>query len=50
MNKFGDDVAELDGVSRIDNRDEEYTLWGEGYLIRDGQMTQLCRKGEHILI
>ena len=34
-------------VMRIDN---QYSLWGEGYLIRDGQMTQICREGEHIAI
>ena len=28
--------------------DDHYSLWGEGYLIRDGQMTQICREGEHI--
>ncbi|MBQ7825362.1 MAG: Type 1 glutamine amidotransferase-like domain-containing protein [Clostridia bacterium] len=34
-------------VMRIDN---QYSLWGEGYLIRNGQMTQICREGEHIAI
>ncbi|MBE5798624.1 MAG: dipeptidase E [Clostridiales bacterium] len=29
---------------------DEYTLWGEGYRIRDGRMEQICREGEHIII
>ena len=51
---FGDSFgrsfyALVDGsyVMRLDN---EYTLWGEGYLIRDGKMTQICHEGEHIII
>ena len=34
-------------VMRIDGT---YTLWGEGYRIRDGRMEQICREGEHIVI
>ena len=30
--------------------DDEYTLWGEGYRIRDGRIEHICRDGEHITI
>jgi len=30
--------------------DHQYTLWGEGYLIRDGRMELICHEGEHIII
>ena len=30
--------------------DDTYTLWGEGYVIRDGAMRLVCREGEHITI
>ena len=29
---------------------DAYTLWGEGYVIRDGAMRPICREGEHITI
>ena len=51
---FGDSYGRsfyvlVDGsyVMRLDN---EYSLWGEGYLIRDGHMEQICLDGEHIII
>lgn len=51
---FGDSFgrtfyALVDGsyVMRID---DEYTLWGEGYCIRDGRIEHICRDGEHITI
>ena len=51
---FGDSFgrtfyALVDGsyVMRID---DEYTLWGEGYRIRDGRIEHICRDGEHITI
>ena len=51
---FGDSFGRafyvlVDG-SYVMRRDNEYTLWGEGYLIRDGRMEQICREGEHITI
>ena len=51
---FGDSYGRsfyvlVDG-SYVMRRDNTYTLWGEGYLIRDGRMTQICREGEHIII
>ena len=49
---FGDSfgrefIALIDG-SYVMRRDDHYTLWGEGYRIRDGAMTQICVNGEHI--
>jgi len=51
---FGDSFgrtfyALVDG-SYVMKKDGEYTLWGEGYRIRDGRMEQICREGEHIAI
>ena len=51
---FGDSYGRsfyvlVDG-SYVMRLDDEYSLWGEGYLIRDGRMTQICRDGEHIII
>ncbi|MBQ7052695.1 MAG: Type 1 glutamine amidotransferase-like domain-containing protein [Clostridia bacterium] len=41
--------ALVDGsyVMRINGHD---TLFGEGYLIRDGKISQICREGEHIAL
>ena len=47
---FGHSFYVLIDGSYVMRRDDQYTLWGEGYLIRDGQMKQICRKGEHIVI
>ena len=51
---FGDSYGRsfyvlVDG-SYVMRRDNTYTLWGEGYRIRDGRMTQICREGKHIII
>ena len=51
---FGDSFGRsfyvlIDG-SYVMRKDDSYTLWGEGYRIRDGRMTQICQKGEHITI
>ena len=51
---FGDSFGRafyvlVDG-SYVMRRDNEYTLWGERYLIRDGRMEQICREGEHMTI
>ena len=37
----------IDG-SYVMKKDGKHSLWGEGYLIRDGKMTLICRQGEHI--
>ena len=47
---FGRSFYVLVDGSYVMRRGDEYTLWGEGYLIRDGSMTQICREGEHIII
>ena len=47
---FGRSFYVLIDSSYVMRRDDLYTLWGEGYLIRDGQMKLICRKGEHIVI
>ena len=39
----------VDG-SYVMRRGDDYTLWGEGYVIRDGEMHLLCREGEHVTI
>lgn len=49
---FGDSFnrsfyALVDG-SYVMKRGDRYTLHGEGYLIRDGRIAQVCRKGETI--
>lgn len=51
---FGDSYgrsfyALVDG-SYVLCRDGRSTLFGEGYLIRDGSITPICRRGEHIVI
>lgn len=51
---FGDSFgrtfyALVDG-SYVMHIDDEYTLWGEGYRIRDGRIEHICRDGEHITI
>ena len=51
---FGDSFGRsfyvlIDG-SYVMRRDNTYSLWGEGYLIRDGQMKPICQRGEHIVI
>ena len=47
---FGRSFYVLVDGSYVMRLDDTYTLWGEGYLIRDGRMTQICRAGEHIII
>ena len=51
---FGDSYGRsfyvlVDG-SYVMRKDDTYTLWGEGYRIRDGRMEKICRNGEHITI
>lgn len=41
--------ALVDG-SYVMREDAEYTLWGEGYVIRDGTMRPVCREGEHVVL
>ncbi|MBR4039650.1 MAG: Type 1 glutamine amidotransferase-like domain-containing protein [Clostridia bacterium] len=45
---FGRSFYVLVDGSYVMRIDDHYSLWGEGYLIRDGKMTQICREGEHI--
>ena len=47
---FGRSFYVLVDGSYVMRRDDCYTLFGEGYLIRDGRMKQICTKGEHIII
>lgn len=51
---FGDSFGRMfivlvDG-SYVTREDDEYILWGEGYCIEDGVMTQICENGEHIVL
>ena len=45
---FGRSFYVLVDGSYVMRSGNTYTLWGEGYRIRDGKMLQICRKGEHI--
>jgi len=47
---FGRSFYVLIDGSYVMRKDDSYTLWGEGYLIRDGRMEQICQKGKHITI
>jgi len=47
---FGHSFYALIDGSYVMRKDNEYTLWGEGYRIRDGKIDLICRKGEHIFI
>lgn len=47
---FGRSFYVLVDGSYVMLKDHVYTLWGEGYRIRDGRMEQICRRGEHISI
>jgi len=47
---FGRSFYVLVDGSYVMRREDVYTLWGEGYLIRDGQMRQICKRGKHITI
>lgn len=47
---FGRSFYVLIDGSYVMRKDDAYTLWGEGYLIRDGQMKRICQNGEHIRI
>ena len=51
---FGDShgrefIVLVDG-SYVMRHGDSYSLWGEGYRIRDGQMTKICCEGKHILL
>ena len=45
---FGRSFFAIPDGSYVLRRGEKYTLFGEGYLIRDGRMTQICCKDESI--
>ena len=47
---FGHSFYVLIDGSYVMRKDDVYTLWGEGYLIRDGQMEKICQRDEHITI
>ena len=47
---FGREFYVLVDGSYVMRRDDTYTLWGEGYVIRDGAMRPVCREGEHVTI
>lgn len=47
---FGRSFYVLVDGSYVMRRGDTYTLWGEGYKIRDGKMEMICRDGEHIVL
>jgi len=47
---FGRSFYVLIDGSYVMRKDDTYTLWGEGYLIRDGEMKQICQREHHIKI
>lgn len=47
---FGRSFYVLVDGSYVMRRGDTYTLWGEGYRIRDGKMEMICRDGEHIVL
>jgi dipeptidase E len=47
---FGRSFYVLIDGSYVMRKDDTYTLWGEGYLIRNGRMERICQSGEHITI
>ena len=47
---FGREFIVLIDGSYVMRKDDTYTLWGEGYRIRDGVMTKICEKGGHIVL
>lgn len=47
---FGRSFYVLIDGSYVMLKDNIYTLWGEGYRIRDGRMELICKKDEHITI
>lgn len=47
---FGREFIVLIDGSYVMRKGDEYTLWGEGYRIRDGVMTQICEKGGHVAL
>ena len=47
---FGREFIVLIDGSYVMRKDDTYTLWGEGYLIRDSRMERICQSGEYITI
>ena len=47
---FGRSFYVLVDGSYVMRKGDTYTLWGEGYKIRDGKMEMICRDGEHIVL
>ena len=47
---FGHSFYALVDGSYVMRENDTYTLFGEGYRIRDGRMEQICRECEHIII
>lgn len=47
---FGRSFFVLVDGSYVMRKGDTYTLWGEGYKIRDGKMEMICRDGEHIVL
>ncbi|MBR3794506.1 MAG: Type 1 glutamine amidotransferase-like domain-containing protein [Clostridia bacterium] len=47
---FGRSFYVLVDGSYVMRKDDIYTLWGEGYRIRDGRMERICRDGEHMIL
>lgn len=46
----GHEIIALNDGSYILIEDEKTTLYGEAYMIKDGQQTQICKNGEFITL
>lgn len=46
----GHEIIALNDGSYIMLDDEKTTLYGEAYMIKDGQQTQICKNGEYITL
>ncbi len=47
---FGRSFYALVDGSYVMRSGDTYTLWGEGYRIRDGKIQQICHEGEHMIL
>ena len=46
----GHEMIALNDGSYIMHKEEKTTLYGEAYMIKDGQQTQICKNGEYITL
>ena len=47
---MGHEILALNDGSYIMLNDGQATLYGEAYMIKDGQQMQICKEGENILL